>query len=164
MKYLYSIFTRTGIATMENDAKICYDRIICNLAMIISQYFGAPAAAAKMQATTLKKICFRLRTAIEDSSNLYQHSETPIYGTGQGSCAAPATWLLISSILMDCLSELGNGFTMQDVMGTEFSPESLRQWIDGFVDEMILLSSLTLLKASGIPMICRSSPNNCVTT
>jgi hypothetical protein len=57
-KYLYSTLTRTGIATMDNDAKSCYDRIICNLAMIISQYIGAPAAAAKMQTATLKKMCF----------------------------------------------------------------------------------------------------------
>jgi hypothetical protein len=25
MKYLYSILTRTGLATMDNDAKSCYD-------------------------------------------------------------------------------------------------------------------------------------------
>jgi hypothetical protein len=34
MKYLYATLTRTGLATMDNDAKSCYDRIICNLAMI----------------------------------------------------------------------------------------------------------------------------------
>jgi rhamnose utilization protein RhaD (predicted bifunctional aldolase and dehydrogenase) len=55
MKYLYAILTRTGLATMDNDAKSCYDRIICNLAMIVSQYFGVSARAAKMQATTLQK-------------------------------------------------------------------------------------------------------------
>jgi hypothetical protein len=46
MKCLYGILTRTGIATMDNDAKSCYDRIICNLAMIISQYFGVNKNAA----------------------------------------------------------------------------------------------------------------------
>jgi hypothetical protein len=38
MKYLYSRLTTTHLATMDNDAKSCYDRIVCNLAMIISQY------------------------------------------------------------------------------------------------------------------------------
>jgi hypothetical protein len=40
MKYLFSRITRTNLAIMDNDAKSCYDRIICNLGMIISQYFG----------------------------------------------------------------------------------------------------------------------------
>jgi hypothetical protein len=44
---------------------------------------------------------------------------------------------------MDCLSELGNGFTMQDVKGTDFSPASLRQWIDGFVDDTSLFTNIT---------------------
>jgi hypothetical protein len=35
MKYLYCRETRTGMATMDNDAKSCYDQIICNLAMIV---------------------------------------------------------------------------------------------------------------------------------
>jgi hypothetical protein len=34
MKYLYSRLTRTGMATMDNDAKSCYDRIICTFPMI----------------------------------------------------------------------------------------------------------------------------------
>jgi hypothetical protein len=70
-------------------------------------------------------------------------TDTPVHGTGQGSCASPAIWLLISSILMDCLSELGNGLTMQDVKGTEFSLDSLRQWIDGFVDDTSLFTNIT---------------------
>jgi hypothetical protein len=43
---------------MDNNAKSCYDRIICNLAMIVSQYYGVPSDADKMQATTLKKMRF----------------------------------------------------------------------------------------------------------
>jgi hypothetical protein len=57
---------------------------------------------------------FRLWTALRDSKRFYKHTNaTPIHGTGQGSC--PSIWLLISSILMDCLAELGDGMTMQDV-------------------------------------------------
>lgn len=59
---------------------------------------------------------FRLRTALGNSKRTYTHTtETPIHGTGQGSCASPAIWLLISSILMDCLSEICGGMTMQDI-------------------------------------------------
>jgi hypothetical protein len=35
MKHLYAILTRTGLATMDNDAKSCYDRIICNYLNIL---------------------------------------------------------------------------------------------------------------------------------
>jgi hypothetical protein len=58
------------------------------------------------------------------------------------NCASPAIWLLISSILMDCLSELGNGLTMQDVMDNDFSIPSLCQWIDGFMDDMSLFTNI----------------------
>jgi hypothetical protein len=60
-----------------------------------------------MQAETLQKMLFRIRTAIGDSKKSYSNSsKTPIHGTGQGSCASPAIWLLVSSLLMDCLYQL----------------------------------------------------------
>jgi ribonuclease HI len=139
MKYLYSRLTKSNLATMDNDAKSCYDRIICNLAMIISQYFGVSRNLASLHATTLRKMQYRLRTALGDSTTTYQHSpSTPIHGTGQGSCASPAIWLLISSILMDCLSAMGGGMTMKDVN----NDISIQQWIDGFVDDTSLFSNI----------------------
>jgi hypothetical protein len=73
---------------------------------------------ALLQATTLKKMTFRLQTALGESTRTYRHTyNTPIHGTGQESCASPAIWLLISSILMDCLSEIWGGMTMQDIVG-----------------------------------------------
>ena len=73
-KYLFSRLTKTNIATMDNDAKSCYDRILCNLAMLISQYFGISNSLASVQAKTLRNMKFRLRTAIGNSINTYQHS------------------------------------------------------------------------------------------
>jgi hypothetical protein len=141
MKYLYSRMTKTNLATMDNDAKSCYDRIICKLAKIISQYFGVTKNLASLHATTLKKLKYRLRTALGESKTAYQHSATtPIHGTstGQGSCASPAIWLLISSILMDCLASLGGGMTMNDV----HTDNSIQQWIDGFVDDTSLFTNI----------------------
>jgi hypothetical protein len=66
MKYLYAMLTRTGLTTMDNDAKSCYDRIICNLAMKVSQYFRISKEAASMQLETLQQVCFRIRTALGD--------------------------------------------------------------------------------------------------
>jgi hypothetical protein len=38
MKYLYAVTTRTPLGTIDNDAKSCYDRMICNLSTLISYY------------------------------------------------------------------------------------------------------------------------------
>ena len=137
--YTYSRLTKTNLATMDNDAKSCYDRIIVNLAMITSQYFGVSKETAAVQAKTLHKMQYPLRTAIGDSKNTYQHSPTtPIHGTGQGSCSSPSIWLMLSSILMDCLSELSGGMTMIDVI----NETTIQQWIDGFVDDTSLFSNI----------------------
>jgi hypothetical protein len=72
---------------MDNDAKSCYARIIYNLAMKISQYYGTSKSAATTQGKMLLKMQYRLRTALGDSKHFYQPSQnTPIHGTGQGSC------------------------------------------------------------------------------
>jgi hypothetical protein len=44
---------------MDNDAKSSYDRIICNLAMIISQYVGNSREAASTQRRTLLKLALQ---------------------------------------------------------------------------------------------------------
>jgi hypothetical protein len=108
--------------------------------MIICQYYGISSKTASVQGKTLRKMKYRLRTALGDSKIYYEHTnETPIHGTGQGSCASPGIWLLISSILMDCLSELvSGGMTMNDVRNLN----SIKQWIDGFVDDTSLFSNL----------------------
>jgi hypothetical protein len=88
MKYLYARLTRTNLATIDNDAKSCYDRILCNIAMIVSKYYGAPETFCKTQGNNLKNSKFKLRTALGESQETYEHTEnTPIHGTGQGSCA-----------------------------------------------------------------------------
>jgi hypothetical protein len=62
----------------------------------------------------------------------------PVHGTGQGSSSLLAHWLLISSILMDCLSVLETGMTMLDPGNVE----TLKQWIDGFIDNTLLFINL----------------------
>ena len=132
-KYLYSRLTRTPLLTMDNDAKACYDRIVCNLAMLISQYFGMPQNACSMQAKTLENMEFHLKTALGLSENYYKHtSTTPVHGSGQGSCASPTLWLLISTILMRCLDQGNPGMAMVQINKTE---KILRSSIDGFVDD-----------------------------
>ena len=81
--------------TMDNDAKAFNDRIICSLAMMVSQYYGKPnnscqtqaygkpSNSCQTQAKTLKSMQFFLRTAMSISKTSYTHSEsTPVHLLG----------------------------------------------------------------------------------
>jgi Reverse transcriptase (RNA-dependent DNA polymerase) len=146
MKYLYSTLTRSNMGTIDNDAKSCFDRILCNVATLISRYYGVPWCFRSMQAENLKQAIFWLRTGLGDSMVTYQHSkDTPIHGTGQGSCASPAIWLMISSFLMEILESKANGMTIQSIMGQKH----IVQWIEGFVDDTSIFTN-TSLKSNNI--------------
>jgi Reverse transcriptase (RNA-dependent DNA polymerase) len=139
MKYEYALLTRTSLAVLDNDAKACYDRIVCNLASTVSKKFGMPANAVRLQAATLENMRYNLRTALRDSTVCYQHSQkTPIHGTGQGSCSSPSLWLLISSVLMKCLSAHGNGMMMKSVS----NKSDIKDIIEGFVDDTSIFGNI----------------------
>lgn len=92
-----------------------------------------------MHATTLQFMQFWHKMALGISKSFYQRSnESPVHGSGQGSCASPALWLLISSILMDCLTSAAIGLSIQDVNKLTI----IKQWIEGFVDDTSLFTSL----------------------
>jgi Reverse transcriptase (RNA-dependent DNA polymerase) len=139
LKYLYSRLTKTALGTIDNDAKSCYDRIMCNVAMCVSKYYSMPNNLCYVQANTLKSSVFRIRTAIGDSIRTYQHNNTtPIHGTGQGSCASPAIWLLISSLLMDILQTKAKGMEIIDINNKTL----LKQYIEGFVDDTSIFTNI----------------------
>jgi Reverse transcriptase (RNA-dependent DNA polymerase) len=139
MKYTYARLTRTNLGTIDNDAKSCFDRILCNFAMLISRHYGVPFEFCSTQAKTLQLTRFRLRTVIGDSTRTYQHSkETPIHGTGQGSCASPAIWLLVSNFLMTLLAKIANGMRIEDIVKNN---TSVIQIILAFVDDTSIFTN-----------------------
>lgn len=143
---------------MDNDAKSCYDRIICNIAMLVSRYCGMPKNACKTQAATLENTIFKLRTALGDSNKTYSHSNTGlIHGTGQGSCASPCIWLVLCSILMDCLQNNSKGMTIVDIITNN---KEFKQWIDGYVDDTALFANLTMSIISHLAQSTRDLAEN----
>jgi hypothetical protein len=74
MKYNYATLTRTPLASIDNDAKSCFDRILCNVAMMISKYFGVSHEYCSLQSTCLKEAKFRIRTAIGDYITIILHT------------------------------------------------------------------------------------------
>ncbi|KAI2506424.1 hypothetical protein MHU86_8050 [Fragilaria crotonensis] len=95
--------TRKPVVLTNYDATACYDRIIPNLGMTVSQKYGVPAEVTESNASTLEKAEFHVRTELGISPTSYRHEpEFPVYGTGQGSANSPAIWCFLSSTLFDC--------------------------------------------------------------
>jgi exonuclease III len=91
------------------DATACYDRIVPNLAMMVSKRFGVPHLNTVTNAKTLQSAEYRICTDLGMAETGYKHSdEWPIYGTGQGSGNSPMIWCFLSSILFDCYDKLSH--------------------------------------------------------
>ena len=69
------------MATMDNDAKACYDRIIMSLATIVSGYYGLQRNTRKLQAKAIRAMQFHIKTALGVSDKYYQDTiDTPLHG------------------------------------------------------------------------------------
>lgn len=138
-KFMFSNLSRTPMATMDNDAKSCYDRIVATLALLVSHKFGVPENFCKTVGETLRTMQFSVRTAMGDSPQTYSHSEsTPIHGVGQGGTSSPAFWLLTSSILFDCYQRKATGMLICDPTRTI----TICQWLEAIVDDTSLFTNL----------------------
>ncbi|KAI2496876.1 hypothetical protein MHU86_17623 [Fragilaria crotonensis] len=119
---LRSRATRKPVVLTNYDATACYDRIIPNLGMTVSQKFGVPATVTESNASTLEQAEFHVRTELGISPIGYHHeSDFPIYGTGQGSANSPAIWCFLSSTLFDCYDTQADLATYWDTQGTSES-------------------------------------------
>ena len=117
LTYNITVATKTTLATFDNDATGCFDRVPCTVAMLSSRRLGATKNMCRMQADTLQHIRHKLRTAFGTSSHSYtSNDDCEIHGQGQGSRAGPPTWVFVSSLLLDCMQQLANGlhFTCPD--------------------------------------------------
>ncbi|KAI2506079.1 hypothetical protein MHU86_8310 [Fragilaria crotonensis] len=107
--------TRKPVVLTNYDATACYDRIIPNLGMTVSQKYGVPAEVTESNASTLEKAEFHVRTELGISPTSYHHEpEFPVYGTGQGSANSPAIWCFLSSTLFDCYDTRAHQATYWD--------------------------------------------------
>ena len=96
--------TKTTLATLDNDATGCFDRVPCTVAMLARRQLGANKNLCRLQANTLEHIQHSLRTAFGVSKQSYTSlPELEIHGQGQGSRAGPPTWFFVSSLLLDCM-------------------------------------------------------------
>jgi hypothetical protein len=103
LQFEISRASRKSFVQTNYDAMSCYDRIIPNLAMLISRKFGVSPAITEMNAASLEHAEYRIRTEMGVAETGYIHTSSwPIYGTGQGSGNSPMIWCFLSCILFDC--------------------------------------------------------------
>jgi hypothetical protein len=91
-----------------------------------------PEVIAKLHGATLAQMKYYVSTALGISEASYSHStDSPVYGTGQGSCASPSIWLQICSVLFDCHNQRSYGANYSSPDGSIKFKTSMT----GFVDD-----------------------------
>ena len=111
--YDHSRLSRTNLVTIDNDAKSCYDRILKSLSMAACVSYGLPLMAAIMHNKVHHRMQHRIRTI---HGLIRPYSGTPgndLEGTGQGSGASPAIWLIYSVTLLAAFRKYTKGITLQ---------------------------------------------------
>jgi exonuclease III len=124
--------TRKPLVLTNYDATSCYDRIVPNLGMVVSQKYGVHASVTKATAETLRLATYKVRTELGISEAGYSHTDDlPIYGTGQGSTFSGQTWNFLSSTAIDCYDTKATPATYSNPDGTV----KVTVGIAGFVDD-----------------------------
>ena len=136
--------TKTTLATFDNDATGCFDRVPCTIAMLASRRLGADVNSCRMQADTLQNIQHQLRTAFGLSSATYtSNDKVEIHGQGQGSRAGPPTWVFVSSLLLDCMDKRATGLSFtcphqeyQHTRRNDAFVDDVTGYVNKFVEEL----------------------------
>jgi hypothetical protein len=98
---------KLNIASFDNDASACYDRIIVALGMLAARRLGMPENAIRCHSQALELMKYTVKTIYGISKQNYHGTPfEPLFGTGQGSGASPAVWLTLVVILLNTLDKL----------------------------------------------------------
>ena len=111
---------------------MCCDRIICNLAMLVSTYNGMPLNACKTHAKTLKQIRYNLKFALGLSKKfmcIQQQLQYTDLARGAVRHLTSGYWL--TQFWKKCLDEAVPGMMMHNIQKDNII---LQSNIDGFVD------------------------------
>ena len=132
MQYDYAALTRWDAIKFANDAGSCYDRIIVSPSNVIARSRGLNHNIARLHGNMLEHATYRIKTQLGVSTAGYSHCEdSPVFGTGQGSCSSPLIWALNGSLYFDVFDKYCHGATYSDMDGQL----SLRIGMAGYVDD-----------------------------
>jgi hypothetical protein len=94
----------------ENDAAVCYDRILMNMTGAAFEQMGVSEGPLRLQEEVLLNVIHFLKTGFGIMTDSYTSDDLyRIYGVGQGSKAGPVSWARVSSIRFQAQELLGHG-------------------------------------------------------
>ena len=138
LTYQVANMSRTDIATFDNDASSCYDRIVTRFALLCCRAHGVPEGPCRMTAEVLDNVIHKIKTAYGISEESYvNHPNSPIHGVGQGSQDGPSLWGVSSSITFRGADRLAHGLTCVNP-SHDIPKRSIihSRKLDGFIDDV----------------------------
>ena len=138
LTYQVAAMSRTDVATFDNDASACYDRIVTRFALLCCRAHGVPEGPCRMTAEVLDNVIHKIKTAYGISEASYTNlPDSPIHGVGQGSQDGPSLWGVSSSVVFHGADRLSTGITCvnpcHDIPGRAIIHS---RKLDGFVDDV----------------------------
>ena len=107
--------SHTPMAIMSVDAAQCYDRVHHSIMSLVWLALTQHLPAVKILLSCLGDIKIDTRTGYGDSDTYFGgDTGNPSCGLGQGSRAAPASWVQLSSIFVKIFKEKGHGAKILD--------------------------------------------------
>ena len=107
--------SRSPMATISVDAAQCYDRVQPTLMSLIWLALTNHPHSVIILLHVLQQMKIFIRTGFRDSSTYFGGpDDTPMCGLGQGSKAAPASWLQLSSMIVNAYKSQDCASSIQD--------------------------------------------------
>ena len=120
------------MATEENDAIGCYDRVMQQKVSLYLQRMGIALPAIACACRTFDEARHYIRTAHGLSKSYYKSTkDVPLLGAGQGTTVGPFFWLLIFIIMMEAFNPELKGMTFSSLCKTICT----QRFGDAFVDD-----------------------------
>ena len=116
--YEFARLSRTSLVTVDNDAKSCYGRIIKTLSMIACISVGLPLVAAVLHSKTTHGMEHQIKSRHGLFRSYSGTDENALEGTGQGSGASPAIWLIYMVSLLNAFKDFSPGMHVPSPLRT----------------------------------------------
>ena len=113
-----AMITRRILVRFNNDATACFDRIMPHILSLCLRPYQMPAEFTGLLGDLLRYAKYAIKTANGVSNDTYSHSsESPVFGSGQGSTVSATGWGKLVSIALDLHDKQRFGSQYRDPEG-----------------------------------------------
>jgi hypothetical protein len=118
-------------ATLYNDAKACFDRIIENISNLTLLSEGLSPKIAKLHSQTLTKIKYYLKTGhgISTINNGHMKPDA-FYGSGQGAADSMPRWALLSDLIIKLYNKRARSDNIESLISHQRLITLIRAYVD----------------------------------